>query len=191
MRGHLAKSVQRDWFDRPVLELASALIGARVLVNGVGGMIVECEAYAAHDPAAHSFAGKTQRNASMFGPAGHAYVYRSYGIHWCMNFVAREDGAGVLIRALAPERGLEQMRQRRGTDEERLLCSGPGKLTQALGITGAHDGASLFRKPFAVYAPDAKHEIITGPRIGISRALDLNWRFCLKGSPFVSKPWPK
>ena len=187
----MVKAVQQDWFDRPVLELAPALIGARVFVDGVGGMIVECEAYARHDPAAHSFAGPTARNASMFGPAGRAYVYRSYGIHWCMNFVAQEEGAGVLIRAIAPERGLEQMAQRRGTDDVKLLCSGPGKLTQALGIAGAHDGAPLFRKPFAVYSATERVEIVTGPRIGISRALDLQWRFGLKGSPFLSKPFPK
>ena len=187
----MPKAVQQEWFDKPVLELAPALIGARVFVEGVGGMIVEVEAYARHDPAAHSFAGKTPRNASMFGPSGRAYVYRSYGIHWCMNFVAQEEGAGVLIRAIAPERGLEQMAERRGTDDMKLLCSGPGKLTQAMGVTGAHDGVPLFRKPFAVFAAQEKVAIVTGPRIGISRALDLPWRFGLKGSAFLSKPFPK
>jgi len=187
----VSKRVSQDWFDRPVLDLASALIGARVFFEDVGGMIVECEAYARHDPAAHSFAGKTARNASMFGPAGHAYVYRSYGIHWCMNFVAQEEGAGVLIRALAPERGLERMAERRCVEDVKLFCSGPGKLTQALGVSNAQDGAALFCKPFAVYAPEAAVEMITGPRIGISRAVDLPWRFGLKGSPFLSRAFPK
>src|SRR6478736_3844444 len=142
--------LRRSFFDRPVLDVAPELIGATLLVDGVGGVIVELEAYHHTDPAAHSFNGRTERNAVMFGPAGYAYVYRSYGIHWCLNFVCEEDGSAsaVLIRALAPTDGLAAMRRRRGIRDERLLCSGPGRLCQALGITARENGLRLDRSPF-------------------------------------------
>ncbi|WP_332815691.1 DNA-3-methyladenine glycosylase [Ramlibacter sp.] len=173
--------------------VAQALIGATLLVDGVGGRIVETEAYDHEDPASHTFSGPTARNASMFGPPGRAYVYRSYGIHWCLNFVCRETGhgAGVLIRALEPTHGIDVMRERRGLHEERLLCSGPGKLGQALAITHGMNGHRLDRPPFQVFAADDHLEIgiVAGPRIGISKAVDVPWRFGLKGSRYVSRPF--
>ena len=158
----------------------------------MGGVIVETEAYDASEPASHSYPGPTPRNRVMFGPPGHAYVYRSYGIHWCLNFVCREagHGAGVLIRALRPTRGLARMRQRRGQPEggdERLLCAGPGRVGQALNITLAHYGLPLDAPPFAVLAAPGAVEVLQGPRIGISRAVDLPWRFGLAGSPYLSR----
>ena len=175
--------------DAPTV--ARALIGATLLVDGVGGTIVETEAYDASEPAAHTHRGPTPRNAVMFGSPGHAYVYLSYGMHWCLNFVCREPGhgAGVLIRALAPLEGLAQMRARRGLQDERLLCAGPGRLGQALGITHAHNGLALDRAPFRVLAADKRTpiEVLTGPRIGISKAADLPWRFGLRGSRFLSR----
>jgi DNA-3-methyladenine glycosylase len=182
--------IGRDFFARSVHEVAEELIGATLLVDGVGGVIVELEAYHHEDPAAHGFRGRTARNASMFGPPGHAYVYRSYGIHWCVNFVceAEEIADAVLIRALEPTRGLETMRQRRGLDDERLLCAGPGRLCQALGITRAQDGLPLDRPPFRLEARHEPPEIVRGPRIGITRAADLPWRYGLAGSGFLSRP---
>jgi DNA-3-methyladenine glycosylase len=179
------------FFARGVHEVAQDLIGAAFLVNGVGGVIVEVEAYHHTDPAAHSFNGRTARNAVMFGPPGRAYVYRSYGVHWCVNFVCEPEGSAsaVLIRALMPTAGLKAMRRRRGVVTERLLCAGPGRLCQALAITGAHDGAALDQPPFALFAPAAPVEIVSGPRIGITRAADLPWRYGLKGSRFVSRPF--
>ena len=176
--------------DAPVV--ARALIGAVLLVDGVGGRIVETEAYDREDPASHSHSGPTVRNQAMFGPPGRAYVYRSYGIHWCLNFVCREDGhgAGVLIRALEPLRGLDVMRERRGLQEVKLLCSGPGKLGQALGIVHEFNGHRLDQKPFEVLAAEGKHDVVVGPRIGISKAADVPWRFGLAGSPFVSRRFP-
>ena len=184
------KSRQID-FNAPAEVVARALIGATLLVDGVGGVIVETEAYDQSDPASHTHMGPTARNAAMFGPSGHAYVYRSYGIHWCLNFTCREagHGAGVLIRALEPRVGLEQMAQRRGLSDPRLLCSGPGRLGQALGITLAHYGLPLDRPPFFVAAPDEATESLVGPRIGISKAVDAPWRFGLVGSRFLSKPF--
>jgi DNA-3-methyladenine glycosylase len=171
--------------------VAKALIGATLLVDGVGGVIVETEAYDREDPASHSHSGPTPRNQSMFGPPGRAYVYRSYGIHWCLNFVCREEGhgAGVLIRALEPTHGIDVMRERRGLDDVRLLCSGPGRLGQALGIVHALNGHRLDRKPFRVLAAEGNPAVVSGPRIGISKAVDVPWRFGLAGSRFLSQPF--
>ena len=174
-------------------KVARELIGAVLLVDGVGGRIVETEAYDRADPASHSFSGPTARNQAMFGPPGRAYVYRSYGIHWCLNFVCREDGhgAGVLIRAIEPLEGIEVMRKRRGLEDARLLCSGPGRVGQALAIEHGMNGLRLDRAPFKVYARDQDYPIAIGPRIGISKAMELHWRFGLAGSPFWSRRFPQ
>jgi DNA-3-methyladenine glycosylase len=171
--------------------VARQLIGVTLLVDGVGGVVVETEAYDGEDPASHSFSGPTERNLAMFGPAAHAYVYRSYGIHWCLNFVCREPGhgAGVLIRALQPTAGLEQMRERRHSDDERLLCSGPGKLCQALAVSRTHNALALDAPPFALLPAERGIEVVSGPRIGISKAVDVAWRFGLAGSRYVSRPF--
>jgi DNA-3-methyladenine glycosylase len=171
--------------------VAPELIGATLLVGGVGGRIVEVEAYHHTDPAAHSYRGQTPRNAVMFGPPGVAYVYRSYGIHWCLNFVCEPEGSAsaVLIRAVEPTEGLAKMRRRRGLSEERLLCSGPGRLAEAMGVTIAHNGLALDRLPFELYARDEEADVATGVRIGITKAADLPWRYGLKGSKFLSKPF--
>ena len=186
MPGRASRSID---FDAPAEAVARALIGATLLVDGVGGVIVETEAYDQADAASHTHGGPTARNAAMFGPSGHAYVYRSYGIHWCLNVTCRPagHGAGVLIRALEPRAGIAQMQARRGVADERLLCSGPGRLGQALGITMAHYGLPLARPPFFVAAPDAAVQAVVGPRIGISKAVDAPWRFGLAGSRFLSK----
>jgi DNA-3-methyladenine glycosylase len=170
--------------------VAPDLIGVTLLVDGVGGQIVEVEAYDQEDPASHGYRGQTARNAVMFGPPGHVYVYRSYGIHWCLNFVCDEPGRAeaVLIRALEPTRGTGVMGGRRGVHDERKLCSGPGKLCQALGITGAHDGLPLDEPPFELLARASTPTIVTGPRIGITRAAELSWRYGLAGSPYLSRP---
>ena len=170
-------------------EVARSLIGAMLLVDGVGGRIVETEAYDRLDPASHSFSGPTPRNQSMFGPPGRAYVYRSYGIHWCLNFVCREEGhgAGVLIRALEPLVGLDVMKERRGLDDMRLLCSGPGRVGQALGITREMNGMRLDRPPFQVLRSPVSVPLAIGPRIGISKAREVHWRFGFRGSPFLSR----
>ncbi|HET9645848.1 MAG TPA: DNA-3-methyladenine glycosylase [Burkholderiaceae bacterium] len=177
-------------FSRPSFEVARRLIGTLVLVDGVGGRIVETEAYDREDPASHSFAGPTPRNVTMFGPPGRAYVYRSYGIHWCLNFVCREaeHGAGVLIRALEPTHGIDLMRRRRGVEDARLLCSGPGRLCQALGVTREHDGMRLDHSPFELVPSAQEQPVATGPRIGISKAMDMPWRFGLAGSRYLSRP---
>ena len=183
--------LRRSFFDRPVLDVAPELIGATLLVDGVGGVIVELEAYHHTDPAAHSFNGPSERNAVMFGPAGFVYVYRSYGIHWCLNFVCEEEGSAsaVLIRALEPMDGISAMQRRRGLREERALCSGPGRLCEALGITRAHNGLALDAAPFELRGRTGDVEIAIGPRIGITKAVDQPWRYGLKGSRFLSKPF--
>jgi DNA-3-methyladenine glycosylase len=179
----------RDFFARSVHEVAPELIGVELLVDGVGGPIVEVEAYDHEDPAAHGFGGRTERNASMFGPPGHAYVYRSYGIHWCLNFVCGsvDSAEAVLIRALEPRYGLDEMRQRRGLDDLRLLCAGPGRLCQALAVTGERDGLALDEPPFELRARTGEPEIAVGTRVGITKAADVPWRYVLAGSPFLSR----
>lgn len=187
----LGKQLKRTFFDRSVHEVAPDLIGVTLLVDGIGGIIVEVEAYHHTEPAAHSYRGLTPRNAVMFGPPGFVYVYRSYGIHWCVNFVCEKAGSAsaVLIRALEPTHGIPAMRRRRGLHDERSLCSGPGKLTEALGITHAHNGLALDKPPMALYAPAAKPDVVTGVRIGLTKAVDLPWRYGLRGSKFLSKPF--
>ena len=179
-------------FGDDAVVVARRLIGALLHVDGVGGRIVETEAYDRADPASHSHAGPTPRNASLFGPPGHAYVYRSYGLHWCLNFVCREagHGAGVLIRALEPLDGLDAMRARRGADDPRLLCAGPGRVGQALGITRALDGAPLDAPPFALRPAPPGVAVCLGPRIGLSKAVEQPWRFGLSGSRYLSRPFP-
>jgi len=174
-------------------EVAPELIGAELYVDGVGGMIVEVEAYDHEDPAAHGYRNRrTERNASMFLAGGVAYVYRSYGIHWCLNFVCGEEGVAdaVLLRALQPTEGLEEMRVRRGVADPRLLCSGPGRLCQALGVTREHDGRSVQAPPFELRARQRPVEVVVGKRIGITKAADRPWRYGLAGSRFLSRPFP-
>lgn len=173
-------------------EVAPELVGATLLVDGVGGVIVELEAYDQEDPASHGFRGRTTRNAAMFGPAGHAYVYRSYGIHWCLNFVCAEPerADAVLIRALEPTHGLGTMRERRGVEPARSLCSGPGKLCEALGVAREQDGSALDEPPFELLARTGTPRIVTGPRVGITRAAELPWRYGIAGSPFLSRRFP-
>ncbi|HWU19013.1 MAG TPA: DNA-3-methyladenine glycosylase [Devosia sp.] len=178
--------ISPTFFDRPVLDVARDLIGTTLLVDGVGGPLVEVEAYDQTDPASHSFNGPTPRNAAMFGPPGHAYVYKIYGIHWCLNFVC-QPGSAVLIRALEPTHGTPLMAERRGGLSARQLCSGPGKLCQALGVTIAHNGLPLDAPPFELL-PGQPAEIHTGPRIGITKGVETPWRFVLRNSPFLSKP---
>jgi len=182
----------RGYFNNDVVAVARALIGARILVDGVGGRIVETEAYSRADPASHSANGPTARNAAMFGPGGHAYVYRSYGLHWCLNLVCAAPGGGsaVLLRAIEPTDGIETMQARRGMTDLRLLCAGPGRLAQALGVTGAMNGLAIDAPPFAFQpAAETAPDIVAGPRIGISRAIDWPWRFGLAGSRFLSRPF--
>ena len=187
----LGRPLKRSFFGRSVHDVAPDLIGATLLVNGVGGLIVEVEAYHHSEPAAHSFNGPTPRTMVMFGPPGFSYVYRSYGIHWCVNFVCEKEGSAsaVLIRALQPTHGLAAMRRRRGVEDERALCSGPGKLCEALGITNKTSELALDQPPFALHARIGKAEMATGVRIGITKAADLPWRYGLKGSKFLSKPF--
>ncbi|HKY88265.1 MAG TPA: DNA-3-methyladenine glycosylase [Pseudorhodoplanes sp.] len=183
--------LHRSFFDRPVLKVAADLIGATLLFRGGGGTIVEVEAYHHSEPAAHSFNGPTPRNRVMFGPPGFAYVYRSYGIHWCVNVVCEGEGSAsaVLIRALEPTQGVAAMRRRRGMTDERLLCSGPGRLCEALDITDAHNGLALDKPPFELRARAEKPDVVAGVRIGITKAADLPWRFGVKGSRYLSKPF--
>ena len=174
------------FFERPAPDVAQDLIGTTLLFDEVGGIIVETEAYALEDAASHSFNGPTKRNSSMFGPPGHAYIYRSYGIHWCLNAVCL-PGSAVLIRALEPTTGISLMRARRGLEATRLLCSGPGRLCQALAIHGVHDGLPLTEIPFQAMARQKSLPVQTGKRIGISKAMEEPWRFGLGGSEFLSK----
>jgi DNA-3-methyladenine glycosylase len=185
------RALDRAFFARDVNEVAPELIGASLFVKGVGGIIVEVEAYHHADPAAHSYRGRTERNAVMFGPPGHVYVYRSYGMHWCMNLVCEAEGSAsaVLIRAIEPTEGLALMRGRRGMKDPRLLCAGPGRLCEALAVTIKHNGLPIDVAPVELRAPVSPAPIVTGPRIGITKAADLPWRYGLKGSRFVSKPF--
>lgn len=183
-------SLSRSFFDRPATDVARDLIGVTLLVDGVGGPLVEVEAYDQTDPASHSFNGPTPRNGAMFGPPGHAYIYKIYGIHWCLNFVCR-PGSAVLIRALEPVAGLDRMHQRRGGVAARQLCSGPGKLCQALAVDINQNALPLDAPPFTLVARDTEHDIATGPRIGITKGVDTPWRFVRRGSPFLSKPLRK
>src|SRR5262249_27014797 len=183
--------IRRSFFARSVHAVAPDLIGVTFLFNGVGGRIVEVEAYHHTDPAAHSFRGRTERNAVMFGPPGFAYVYRSYGIHWWVNCVCEPEGSAsaVLIRAIEPVEGLARMRRRRGLQDARLLCAGPGRVCEALGITQAHNGLALDALPFELRRRSEVVEIAVGPRIGITKAVDHPWRYGLAGSRFLSKPF--
>jgi DNA-3-methyladenine glycosylase len=189
----MADVLSTTFFARSVHEVAPDLIGATLLVDGVGGPIVEAEAYDPADPASHAFRGRTARNAAMFGPPGHAYVYRSYGIHWCLNLVCEEEGtaAAVLIRALEPTSGIERMQARRRTDDVRLLAAGPGRLCEALGVTGEHDGLPLDRLPFELRPRTEKPIIVAAPRVGITLAADYPWRYVLAGSRFLSRAVPR
>lgn len=187
----VGRLLTRKFFARSVHVVAPDLIGATVLVDGVGGIITEVEAYHHTEPAAHSFNGPTPRNMVMFGPPGFLYVYRSYGIHWCMNFVCEKEGSAsaVLIRALEPTHGIPAMRRRRGLHDERSLCSGPGKLCEAMAVTDKHNALPLDIAPIAIHARTRKPEIVSGPRIGITKAAELPWRYGLKDSKFLSKPF--
>jgi DNA-3-methyladenine glycosylase len=187
--------VNREFFDRSVHEVARELIGYRLAVGETAGVIVETEAYEASDPACHAYVGRTARNEVLFGPPGYAYVYLSYGIHSLLNFVAEPEGsaAAVLIRALEPADGIDLMRERRARDDLEGLCSGPGKLTEALGVDLRVNGDDLFAPPFQLSEPAGDWvglEVVTGPRIGITKAAELPWRYAVAGSRYVSKPWP-
>ena len=181
------------FFDRSVHDVARDLIGCTVAHGETAGVIVETESYHAEDEACHAYVGLTPRNEVLFGPPAHAYVYLSYGIHSLLNFVAEPEGdaAAVLIRALEPVAGIDVMRVRRGVDRVEELCSGPGKLTQALGIGLDLNGVSLTNGPIEVLERDSDLEVVTAPRVGITKAADLPWRFCAAGSRFVSRPRPR
>jgi DNA-3-methyladenine glycosylase len=189
------RQLGEEFFARRVHEVAQDLIGCTLIFGQCGGVIVETESYERDDPACHAYVGRTQRNRVLFGPPGRAYVYLSYGIHNLLNAVAEPEGeaAAVLIRAIEPTVGIELMRRRRGQQRLEALCSGPGKLTQALGIALRVNGASLCRSPFAILPRAGDWRDVTlesGPRVGISKATEYQWRFCAAGSPHVSRPWP-
>jgi DNA-3-methyladenine glycosylase len=182
---------QEELFTSPSHLAARMMIGWTIALDGVGGRIVETEAYHYSDPASHSFSGPTPRNAVMFGPPGVIYVYRSYGIHWCMNLVCGDEpGSAVLLRAIEPTEGLDVMIARRGLEDPRLLCSGPGRLCQAMGVSIAQNGLRVDTPPFEL-TPGPASDIAVGPRIGITKAVDVPWRFGEKGSRFLSKPFPR
>ncbi|MFL5906307.1 MAG: DNA-3-methyladenine glycosylase [Solirubrobacterales bacterium] len=187
--------MNRDFFARSVHEVARDLIGCELAVYGAAGIIVETEAYEAADPACHAFIGRTTRNEVLFGPPARAYVYLSYGIHSLLNAVAEPEGsaAAVLIRALEPTEGIDLMRERRGRERIEELCSGPGKLTEALGVGLELNGADLLQPPFELMPGDRSRadQVVTAPRIGITKAAELPWRYCAAGSRFVSRPWPR
>jgi DNA-3-methyladenine glycosylase len=182
--------LHRSFFDRSVHDAAPDLIGTTLLVDGVGGTIVEVEAYDRDDPAAHGFRGRTERNASMFGPPGYAYIYRSYGLHWCLNFVCEDVGiaCAILIRAIEPRFGIPVMQARRGLSDIRLLCSGPGRVCEALGLTRKHDGLALDQPPFEIRSRPSPVRVNNGLRIGITKAADKPWRYGLADSRFLSRP---
>jgi DNA-3-methyladenine glycosylase len=187
------RRLEQAFFARSVHDVARDLIGCRLFFDGVGGTIVETESYERDDPACHAYVGLTDRTEVIFGPPGRAYVYLSYGIHSLLNAVAEPEGeaAAVLIRALEPTIGLETMRARRGERPDGELCSGPGKLTEALGIGLEHNGADLSSDPFLLLAPEGPPpEVVTGPRIGITKAVERPWRFAAAGNTFVSRPRP-
>jgi DNA-3-methyladenine glycosylase len=188
-------ALDQRFFESSVHDVARDLIGCRLEFDGAAGVIVETEAYDASDPACHAFGGRTPRNEVLFGPPGRAYVYLSYGIHACLNAVAEPDGsaAAALIRALEPVSGIEKMRRRRGMTEPLELCSGPGKLTEALGIGLEMNGASLYREPFAIHPRGGRWrevEVAVTTRVGITKAPELPWRYCATGNIFVSRPRP-
>ncbi len=188
------RPVARAFFDRPPEDVAADIIGCTLSVNGAGGVIVEAEAYGQRDPASHSYRGETPRCRSMFGPPGTVYVYRLYGLHWCLNLVTERVGVGaaVLIRAIQPTEGLDDMRRRRGAPrDDRLLCGGPGRLTQALGIDGAIDGLTLAEAQMTIGRRRTAVDVARVPRIGISQATDLPWRMVARGSRYVSRPIPR
>jgi DNA-3-methyladenine glycosylase len=189
-----ARHLETDFYARSVHEVARDLVGCTLAVDGAAGVIVETEAYDVTDPACHAYIGRTARNEVLFGPPGRAYVYLSYGIHSLLNAVAEPEGdaAAVLIRALEPTEGIELMRERRGVEDVAQLCSGPGKLTQALGVGLDLNGADLCAPPFELRPPADGHraEVVTSTRIGITKAAELPWRYCAAGSRFVSRPWP-
>lgn len=181
-----ADSPDGGFFARGAVAVAMAMIGMELTLDGSGGTIVETEAYLSDDPASHSFRGETPRNRAMFGPPGLAYVYRIYGMHWCLNAVC-QPGSAVLIRALEPTMGLDRMRRRRGVADIRQLCSGPGKLCQALGVTGEHDGMSLLAPPFRLKPAATAIKLATGARIGITKAAHEPWRFGIEDSAYLSR----
>ncbi len=188
-----ARAVGRAFFDRAPEVVAERVIGCELSLGGCGGVIVEAEAYGQRDPASHSYRGETARCRSMFGPPGTVYVYLLYGLHWCLNFVTEQPGRGaaVLIRAIEPTHGIDLMRQRRGVEDDRLLCAGPGRLTQALGITGGLDGMSLAAAGIHVGRRSSVPDIACVPRIGISQATELPWRMVARGSRYLSRPIPR
>jgi DNA-3-methyladenine glycosylase len=178
-----------SFYNRNVLQVARDLIGVTLLVDGVGGVIVETEAYDRDDPASHTFRGQTPRNVVMFGAPGHIYIYLSYGMHWCANLVSGEGGraSAVLLRAIEPLAGIERMEERRGVTKRTLLCSGPGRLCEALGLTGEQNGLALTLPPFELQHRREDPPIVAGPRIGITKAVERPWRFGWDGSKFLSK----
>jgi DNA-3-methyladenine glycosylase len=179
-----------NYFDRDAVDVAQDLIGAQFYFAGAGGIIVETEAYRKDDPASHSYRGKTPRNSAMFGKSGTFYLYRSYGIHWCLNFVC-QSGSAVLIRALEPKNGIDEMMIRRGIDNVRMLCSGPGRICQALNLDGAVNGLSVDKDPSSFFPKDGAFSVLAGVRVGISQAKEYVWRFGLANSSFLSRPFPR